>query len=85
MGKRIFKTLIKKDHKLGKNLYVKGRLSGFANLLCKDYKDPHGNTECERGWILVNRCSPRRYLKFVKVAEEVYPDLCEFNYEEEAK
>ena len=79
MDKKLFKTLIRKDHKLGNNDYVKGKISGIQTILCpREFE--HGNGRNEDGFILVAECEPIHYDAFKNVVEKIYPGLCEFNY-----
>ena len=83
MEKRKFYTLIKADHKLGKDSYVKGRISGLMEALCnenpgKDILFGRGGTEL--GEIHTVETTNERYKKFVEVVELEYPNLCEFDY-----
>lgn len=78
MGKQLFKTLIKADHKLGDNEYVRGRLSGIALAMC-DAKQVYAHEGYDKGYVYKFRCTKRRYNKFAKFVEKRYPGLCEFN------
>lgn len=81
MGKRIFRTLIKKEHKLGGNTYVEGRLSGIQYVVCcKNIELQYAQIGIEEGTVLLTMCTPKQYEKFSKIVEELYPGLCEFNY-----
>ena len=81
MEKRIVKTLIKKDHKLGNNEYVKGRISGIQSIMCpRDFE--FGTGRNEDGFILVAECDVNQYDRFINVIEEMYPGLCIFDYRE---
>ena len=86
MDKKIFKTLIRKDHKLGGNKYVYGVVNGIRFAICEDGESiPFGNGEIDEGRIVMTRCTPEVYEQFTKKVEEVYPGLCIFYYEEESK
>lgn len=82
MEERIFKTLIRKDHKLGENEYVEGRISGIMFCLCADLAKNKGyvNKVTDKGIILSVMTTPDKYKKFCGVVKELYPYLCEFNY-----
>lgn len=85
MEKRKYYTVIRKEHKLGENLYVIGVVSGLRFALCED-KDsyPWGNGEIEEGYILVTECTSELYENFTKRVEEIYPGLCIFDYKKES-
>jgi len=79
MGKKFYKTLIRKDHILGENLYVIGRVSGIGFMLCgKD--GTYAHMKNDKGEILVHYCTLRQYRKFENVIRKHYPDLCKFYY-----
>lgn len=81
MDKKIFKTLIKKDHKLGENKYVHGRISGFQSVICNEHPEGmYATISSDKGLLLLtHRCTAEQYEKFrIRVAEE-YPGLCEFD------
>lgn len=86
-----FRTLVKKDHKFGKNKYMLGRLVGFQQILCEgsdkeDHKPSYGIGENEEGCILVCKCAPDVYAKFTEVVKREFPeDLCVFNYRDKEK
>ena len=83
MEKKMFKTLIKADHKLGGNKYVEGRITGMAYILCEVYKSiEHGHGKCDKGLIFPTVCTKEQYERFVNITEQDYPGLCEFYYEE---
>ena len=80
MDNKKFKTLIRKDHKLGDNLYVKGKVSGIQSVLCpREIEFDHGTNE--EGYILVAECTPEQYENFMNFVEKFYPGLCIFDYE----
>lgn len=84
MEKRIFKTLILKKGRLGKNKYVHGRISGMSVALC-------GGVECDKRFALMenrkvlmvtSECTQKQYDKFKELVEKVYPGICIFDYKE---
>lgn len=84
MEKRIFKTLILKKGRLGKNKYVHGRICGMNLVLC-------GGVESDRRFpllenrkitIILSECTQKQYNKFKELVEEVYPGICIFDYKE---
>lgn len=81
---KIFKTLIKTDESVRKawrnNKYVFGRISGMQCALCG--RDKFGNKETVNGRIYTTECTPENYAEFMKLVEECYPGMCEFNYVE---
>lgn len=80
MDKKIFRTLIKKKHKLGEKEYVFGRISGFQSVICNEVVDDgYPNKLTDEGLLLTTKCTEEQYAKFrIRVAEE-YPGLCDFN------
>lgn len=79
--KRIFGTLVKEDHKLGKNEYIHGRISGILKVLCTKDGVEFGMRELSNvGLILTTECTKSNYYKFMEVIEDLYPGLCEFDY-----
>lgn len=87
MEKKVFNTLIKKDHKFGENEYVHGRISGMQEMIC----DGNNNGVDEPGYamwhipgvgeVLVTYCEPEKYESFKNLVEKHYPGLCEFDYD----
>lgn len=75
------KTLIRKDHKLGNNIYVKGRISGMQSVFCKRDIE-FGTGENDEGYILVAECTAVQYDDFMNHVENCYPGLCKFDYRE---
>ena len=79
--KRMFYTLVKADHKLGGNTYILGRISGIKSVLCdEDYKIAIANMKKDNGTILSVLTTNEQYEKFTKYIEDIYPDLCIFDY-----
>lgn len=84
MEKKIFNTLLRKQHMFGYNKYVKGRISGISFVICggMDSEDiPCANTLDDNGFVLRRLCTPKQYEEFTKIVEELYPELCEFDYQ----
>ena len=84
MEKRIFKTIVRADHKFGYSEYVRGRISGIQLAMCDE--DPE-NGFCWSyvpgvGDMIKTECTPEKYGAFTKVIEELYPELCIFDYKE---
>lgn len=79
-----FKTMVKADHKLGKDDFVFGRIMGAMAVLCKD--DPamgieSGYRRCNNGdRIIIAETTFQQYKAFTKVIENWYPGLCMFYY-----
>lgn len=79
-----FKTLIKADHKLGKDDFVFGRIMGAMAVLCKD--DPAMGIESGYSLlrngdrVIIAKTTIRQYDSFVNVIESWYPGLCVFKY-----
>lgn len=84
MEKKIFKTLVQEVHKLGKNKYVQGRISGMMNVICnKNNTIEHGVGYIPNvGHIYVAECTESEYKKFAHRVEEYYPGLCKFDYKD---
>ena len=82
--KQIFKTLIKNDESVREawrdNSYVRGKISGMQYILCG--RDKFANKMVANGVIFRTKCEPEKYEEFMKIVEECYPGVCEFNYEE---
>lgn len=84
---RKFYTLIKFDHKLGRNEYIQGRIAGYKELLCDG--DRNGidkpalgmRTNSEVGMLYVTMCEPEKYEIFKDLVEKHHPGLCEFDYQ----
>lgn len=86
MMKRIHYTLIKADHKLGKNKYVQGRVSALLDMFayCVGGKTIQpANVCCDDGFIIVTECTKRQYKKAAKFIEQMYPGLCVFDYQKQ--
>lgn len=85
MGTRIIKTLVKREHPLGIDKYVLGRIVGAMAVMCKE--DPamgieFGRGVCDRGSIIVTETTDEKYKAFAEVIESWYPALCIFDYVE---
>ena len=82
MEKEKYYTVVKADHKLGKNDYVFGRIMGISwAMLHSDREIEFGTGELEDGSkIIVHECTGKQYDDFVDVIEKQYPDLCIFGY-----
>lgn len=88
MEKRLFWTLIKYNHKLGDNKYVRGRISGIQLVLCEKNSEDElifANMRTEEGVILRTITTQTNYDKFTKLIEELYPGLCIFDYMRDEK
>lgn len=79
---RIYWTKIKGSNKVfGKNAYVRGRISGFMELLCGKASSPTFlNPENGDAYMSV-KCAEDRYNVFQRYVERRYPELCEFDTE----
>lgn len=86
---KIFKTLIKENHKLSGNPYVSGKISGIQNCICEyevisNDKPLFGSRYIEGlGTILVCRTTEGCYSNFIRIIEKMYPGLCEFDFKDE--
>lgn len=88
MIKRVHYTLIKADHKLGKNKYVQGRVTASIDMFAYgiDRKTiRHANSYVydrllHTGSVIVTICTKRQYKKAAKYVEQMYPGLCVFDY-----
>ena len=85
MENRVFKTLVKSEHALGKDDFVLGRIMGAMAVMCKE--DPArglemGRGHCKHGNIFVTKTSFEKYEAFANVIENWYPGLCLFGYVE---
>ena len=84
MEKRIFKTIVRADHKFGDSEYVRGRISGIQLAMCDE--DPKNGFVWSYvpgvGDIIKTKCTPEKYDAFTNVIENLYPGLCIFDYKE---
>ena len=85
MNAKVFKTLVKDDHKLGKDNFVFGRIMGAMAVMCKD--DPAMGLEsgwghCDNGKIIKTETTVEQYGAFASVIENWYTGLCIFDYVE---
>ena len=83
MGKKIYKTLIRNDHKLGHKKYVLGRIMGIAYMVSMD----DNGTVIERpmepregGCMILTTCTSDQYEVFKRIISKLYPELCIFDY-----
>lgn len=86
MDTRIFKTLVKNDHTLGKNKFVLGRIIGAMSVMCKE--DPahgaeYGHGRIDVGAVIVTKTTEEKYAAFADLIESWYEGLCTFDYVEE--
>lgn len=81
MGKREFKTLIKGDHNIIRKEYVAGKISGISRVLCdcESEKEFAMTIHNDGPSIIIVKCTKRRYEKFAKIVESLYPGLCVFD------
>ena len=79
---KIYKTLIKSDHKLGRKDYVQGVIYGILRVVCVGDKIPYGHGETEEGLIIPVKCTRRQYKKAAKMIEKDYKDVCIFDYKD---
>lgn len=83
MEKRLYKTLVKANQKLGNSEYVRGRISGIEFVICEGVVDASYATRVdEKGHILTTKCTADQYERFRMLVAEMYPGLCEFDYVE---
>ena len=82
MEKRTFHTLIKGYHKLGHNVYVHGRISGFMQVLCngEPLKEYPNRVYYDGSYIFTTICTEDNYMIFKNYVELSYPGLCEFDF-----
>ena len=84
MEKRIFKTIVRADHKFGDSKYIRGRISGIQLAMCDE--DPKNGFIWSYvpgvGGMTKTECTPEKYDAFAKVIEKLYPGLCIFDYKE---
>ena len=85
MKTRKIRTLVKRDHALGKDEYVLGRIVGAMAAMCKE--DPaegleFGRFRCEKGWIVMTETTEEKYEAFASVIDSWYTGLCTFDYVE---
>ena len=77
--KQTFKTYIRKDHRLGKNKYVLGMISGILHAICcrdEDIRPGMGSTK--EYYIIPVTCTKDQYMEFTRVVGPLYGDLCTF-------
>ena len=84
MEKKIFDTLVKKNHKLGGNEYVTGRIHGMMEAICRNEDGFDEPVPClwhipGVGDVMTTYCEPEKYESFKNLVEKNYPDLCEFD------
>ena len=88
MDERLFYTLIKYDHELGDNKYVRGRISGIQLALCEKNSEDElifSNMRVDKGIVLRVITTQDNYDKFTKLIEKLYPRLCTFDYMRDEK
>lgn len=79
--KRIYWTKVNGNHEIfGVNPdYVRGRISGFLEVLCgKSIAPTSRDPETDDAHMGV-KCTEEQYRVFRKLVEERYPGLCEFD------
>lgn len=79
----VYKTLVKRNHRLGDNDYVLGRISGISDCLLGPALGPWARPRNGVGKIRAHICTRKDYEDFAEVIEEMYPGLCIFDYEME--
>ena len=78
-----FETLIREDHKFGRNKYIQGVITGWADLIFEDcYHTYWIRSEDWGGTKFGVICTYRDYERFVHKVEERYPGLCVFDCKE---
>lgn len=83
MEKKVYRTLVKDEHKLGKNDYVLGRISGIQYMCCYNQPDvEYANTYVPNlGYIISAEFENfGAYSNFRTNVERLYPELCVFDY-----
>lgn len=73
-------TLIKGGHKHLKDEFILGRISGIGYCM-SGFERGYVIMHVEEGSIYKRKFTEEEYEEFSKVIEELYPGLCEFNYE----
>lgn len=73
-------TLIKKDHTRLSNEYIAGRISGIGYVV-SGCKRGYANMQVKEGYVYRHEFTIDEYEKFMMIVEELYPGLCEFNYQ----
>lgn len=82
---KLFATLIKKEHKLGENEYVQGRINGIMEILCNGKRNGidepaiAGRRIPGVGELMLTECEPEQYEVFKNLIEKHHPGLCEFD------
>ena len=84
MENKIFKTIVRADHKFGDSEYVRGRISGIQLAMCaKDPKKEFVWSYVPRvGDMMKTECTSERYDAFINIIEELYPRVCICDYKE---
>ena len=84
---RIFKTLVREDHKFGKNDFVLGRISGYMEVICDGRRNGIDEPGVDALWYVrevghrfTTLCEPEQYEQFANLVEKHYPGLCIFDY-----
>ncbi len=88
MERKIY-TLVKEDHKFGKNSYVRGKIHSYKELICDGERD--GISKPAFAWkvvsgvgeVIATVCTQEQYDRFSQMVEKHYPGLCEFDYKKE--
>jgi hypothetical protein len=83
MEKKVYSTLIKEDHKLGKIDYVIGRIVGIQYMCGYDQIDKEfGIVYIPNVGNIVSATfeSAGDYSNFMTIIERLYPGLCTFDY-----
>ena len=81
MEKKLFRTLIKGNTLLGAKEYVRGKISGYQDIICdRDEERSFANIMAEKGVILTTKCTELQYDAFRQMVEKHYPGVCEFDY-----
>ena len=78
MELKVFGTLVKEDREYCHE-YVCGRIAGIGYMIL-GCENTNGWNSADDGSILVMRCTQEQYDRFTEIIEELYPNLCEFNW-----
>lgn len=73
-------TLIKNDPKLVNTEYVAGRISGIGHVV-GGCKRGYANMQVKEGYVYRHAFTVEEYERFMMIVEELYPGVCEFNYQ----
>jgi hypothetical protein len=82
---KTFYTVVKFDHKLGGNSYVRGRIHGIMEAICCENPGEEvlmGIGDFDLGAIYPVKTTTEKYERFAEIVEKSYKGLCIFDYKE---